>query len=93
LSTSSRSLDEFDEHTPGLYAHRGWVASRHLSRSGSLLVSAEAVAERRLGEASDDEPEPFAATDRFCSASTTLWRGRAGARFGACGHPNMGVRM
>lgn len=62
LPTSSRPLDEFDEHPPRLYAHRGWVASRDLSRSGSLPVPAEAVAKHRLGETSDAEPKPFAAT-------------------------------
>src|SRR5580704_4069265 len=67
LPSSSRPLDEFDEHTPRLYAHRGWVASHDLSCSSSLFVPAEAVVKHRLGETSDDEPEPFAATERFCS--------------------------
>src|SRR5580704_4391923 len=67
LSTSSRALDEFDEYTPRLYAHRAWVASRDLSRASSLRVAAETVAKQRLGETSDDEAKPLAATERFCS--------------------------
>ena len=60
LPTTSRSLYEFNQHTPRFHGHHGWVALRSLGRFDSVPVPAEAVVEHRLGETGDDEPEPFA---------------------------------